>query len=98
MPFVHAQPDSLTKAATDLANVGTALEATNAASVQPTTDVPAAGADEISAVIAAVFGAHARQYQAVGSEAADLHAQFVRAMSSASSAYTGAEAANAVRL
>ncbi|OBK28261.1 hypothetical protein A5634_20720 [Mycobacterium asiaticum] len=61
----------------------------------PTTNVLAAGADDISAVMAAMFGAHAQQYQAMGAQAANLHAQFVQAMKAASSAYIDAEAANA---
>src|ERR1700756_1863150 len=63
MSFVLAAPDMLATAATDAAQVGSAVMAGNLAAAIPTTEVAAAGADEISAAIAALFGAHARQYQ-----------------------------------
>jgi hypothetical protein len=46
-------------AATDLARVGSSISAANAAAATQTTAVVAAGADEVSAGIAALFGAHA---------------------------------------
>jgi hypothetical protein len=42
-----------------------------------------------------VFGSHARQYQAMSAQAANLHEQFVQAMGGAGNAYAGAESANA---
>jgi hypothetical protein len=45
--------------------------------------------------MAGVFGAHARQYQAMSAQAANLHEQFVQAMGSAGNAYAGTESANA---
>ncbi len=59
MPFVIAMPEMVTAAATDLANVGSTISEANAAAVAPTAAVLAAGGDEVSAAIAALFGAHA---------------------------------------
>lgn len=95
MSFLFAQPQLLMDAATDLAGISSTLNAANAAAVLPTTSVMAAGADDISAVVATMFGAHAQQYQAMSAQAANLHTQFVQAMNGASSAYADAEAANA---
>jgi hypothetical protein len=95
MSFLFAQPQMLMAAATDLAGIGSTLNAANTAAALPTTSVLAAGADEVSAAMASMFGAHARQYQAMSAQAANLHSQFVQAMNSASGAYASAEAANA---
>ncbi len=65
-----------------------------AAAALPTTGILAAGADEVSAAIAALFGAHGQAYQALSAQAAALHAQFVQSLNSASGAYAAAETAN----
>ena len=57
-----AAPEYVAAAATDLANIGSA----NAAATFQTPGVLAAGADEVSEIIAALFGAHAQAYQAFG--------------------------------
>jgi PE family len=55
-----------------------APEFVTAAASAPTTGVLAAGADEVSAVIAGVFGAHAQGYQALSAQAAALHNELVQ--------------------
>jgi PE family len=85
----------VTAAATDLARVGSTLSAANLAAVAPTSSVIAAGTDEVSATIAALFGAHAHAYQALSAQAATFHQQFVRALTAGANSYAGAEAANA---
>ncbi|WP_415823672.1 PE family protein, partial [Mycobacterium basiliense] len=95
MSFVVTVPEMVTAAATDLANIGSTMSAANAAMAIPTTGILAAGADEVSAAIAALFGAHAQAYQALSAQAAMFHEQFVRAMSAGAGAYASAEAANA---
>jgi PE family len=57
MWFVIAVPDLMADAATNLASIGSAMSAANAAVAAPTEVLLAAGADEVSAAIAAVFGA-----------------------------------------
>ena len=77
MSFLIAVPEMVAAAATDLARVGSTISAANAAAVAPTSSVIAAGADEVSASIAALFGAHAEAYQALSAQAATFHNQFV---------------------
>ena len=59
MSFVQAHPDSLAAAAGTLQGIGSALSAQNAAAAAPTTGVVPAAADEVSALTAAQFAAHA---------------------------------------
>ncbi len=94
MSFVIAVPEFLSAAATDLANLGSTISAANAAASIPTTGVLAAGADDVSAAIAALFGAHAQAYQTISAQAATFHAQFVQTLSAGAGAYANAEAAN----
>ena len=95
MSFVIAQPELVATAATNLANIGSAITQANAAAAGQTTAVLSAGADEVSAAVAALFGAHAQSYQALSAQAAAFHEQFVQALSAGAGAYTSAEAASA---
>ncbi len=94
MSFVNASPEFMAAAATDLQNIGSALSEANAAAVGKAAGVQAAGADEVSAVVAALFGAHAQTYQALSEQAAAFHAQFVQIMNAGAGAYARTEAAN----
>lgn len=95
MSWVVAAPEYVAAAASDLANIASTLNAANAAALVPTSSVLAAGADEVSATIAALFGAHAEAYQALSAQAALFHQQFVQLMSGGAAEYAAAEAANA---
>ncbi len=57
MSFLIAAPEAIAAAASDLASLGSAISTANAAAAASTTSVLAAGADEVSAAIAAIFGA-----------------------------------------
>ena len=70
MSVVLVAPESLEAAAADVARIGAAVSAGNLAAAVPTIEVAAAGADEVSAAIAALFGAHAREYQVAAAHAA----------------------------
>ena len=59
MSFVTTQPELLTLAAGNLQSIGSAMTAGNAAAAAPTTGVVPAAADEVSALTAAQFAAHA---------------------------------------
>jgi PE family len=85
----------VTSAATDLAGIGSTISAANAAAASQTATVAAAGADEISAAIAAAFGTYAQGYQTVSAQVAAFHDQFARALATGGNAYVLAEAANA---
>ncbi|MBD9333113.1 PE family protein, partial [Mycobacterium tuberculosis] len=94
MSFVVVAPEVLAAAASDLAGIGSTLAQANAAALAPTTAVLAAGADEVSAAIASLFGAHGQAYQAVSAQMSAFHAQFMQALTGAGGAYAAAEAVN----
>lgn len=96
MSFVTTQPELLAAAAANLAGVGSAMEAENAAATAPTTGVVPAAADEVSALTAAQFAAHAQMYQAVSAQAMAIHQMFVTALQTSANSYAATEAANAV--
>jgi hypothetical protein len=98
MSFVLVAPDMLATAAADAARIGSAVSAGNLAAAIPTTGLAAAGADEISAAIAAVFGAHGQRYQAAAAQATTYYEQFVRTLSAAAATYADAEAAIATSM
>ncbi|MEG7364356.1 PE family protein, partial [Pseudomonas citronellolis] len=50
---------------------------------------------EVSAAIAALFGAHAESYQALSTRAMAFHADFARVVAGSGNLYTAAEAFNA---
>ncbi len=85
-------------AAADLAQIGSAVNAGNLAAANPTTAVAAAAADEVSAALAALFGAHAREYQAAAAQAAAYHEQFVHRLSAAATSYAVTEVTIATSL
>lgn len=95
MLYVVASPDLMTAAATNLAEIGSAISTANGAAALPTVEVVAAAADEVSTQIAALFGAHARSYQTLSTQAAAFHSRFVQALTTAAASYASVEAANA---
>jgi hypothetical protein len=95
MSFVFAVPDVVSTAATDLAGIGSTLSQANSAAAAETTQVLAAGSDEVSAAVAALFAAHGQGYQALSAQVAAFHDQFVQALKAGAGAYAGTEAANA---
>jgi hypothetical protein len=93
MSYVIAAPEYVTAAAIDLANIGSMIGAANSAAA-PISAVLPAGADEVSAGISALFGAHAEVYQALSAQAAAFHDQFVQLMNFGAQQYALSEAAN----
>jgi PE family len=96
MSFVTTQPETLSAAAGDLQGIGADVSAGNAAAANPTTAVIPAAADEVSALTAAQFTAHAQLYQAVSAQAAAIHEKFVSTLSTSARSYAETEAANVV--
>lgn len=94
MSYLIAAPELMQSAAADLAGIESALSAANVSAAVPTTQILAAGADEVSAAIAALFGAHAQAYQALGSHVTAFHQEFVQALNSGAASYANAEAAS----
>jgi hypothetical protein len=98
MSFVSAAPELIESAAHDLSGIGSTLgEATHFAAA-PTTSIAAAGADEVSVAIAALFSSHGQEFQALSAQAAAFHDEFAGLMKSGAGAYVSSEVANAGKL
>jgi PE-PPE domain/PE family len=95
--YVVAMPDSLASAAEDLAAVGSSVSVANAAAANSTTSLLAAAADEVSTSLAAMFGAHGLEYQAVSAQLAQANERFVQNLSTNANAYLTTEIANAAQ-
>jgi PE family len=95
MSFLTTQPEALAAAAGTLHGIGSALSAQNSAAAAPTTGVVPAAADQVSALTAGVFAAHAQMYQAVSEQAHAIHEMFVSTLGMSSGSYAVTEAANA---
>jgi hypothetical protein len=95
MSFVTTQPEALSAAATSLQGIGSAVSSQNASVAAPTTGVVPAAADEVSALTAAQFAAHAQMYQAISAQAAAIHEQFVNTLGTSARSYAATEVANA---
>lgn len=95
MSFVTTQPEALTAAAGDLEGIGSVLAAQNAAAAAPTTGLAPAGADEVSALLAAQFSTYGGMYQEVSAQATAIHEMLVQTLGTSAQSYETTEAANA---
>jgi PE family len=95
MSFVSIVPEMLSAAAGNLQSIGAAVSAGNAAALAPTTGLVPAAADEVSALTAMQFAAHAQMYQAVSAQATAMHQMFVSALAASAGSYATTESANA---
>ncbi len=95
MTSLITQPQWMSAAAADVAEIESAISSAKAAAAGPTTGLLAAARDEISAAAAALFGGYGQQYQALLKQATAFHEQFATALAAAGNAYAAAEAANA---
>ena len=75
--------------------MGSAVTAANAAAANSTTSLLAAGADEVSARVAAFFGSYGLEYQSVSARAAQFGEGFVNGLTATASAYLNTDVANA---
>jgi PE family len=92
--FVIAAPEMVQAAAQGLAGIRSTLGEATAAAAGPTTAVVAAAEDEVSAGVAAVFGAFGQEYQVINAQAQALHEQFVNLLNAGAGAYLSTEVAN----
>lgn len=69
MPFVTTQPEMLTEVANVLSGIDRAMAVRNTLAAAATIRVVPAGADPVSALLAAQFAAYAARYQAVSADA-----------------------------
>ena len=95
MYFVATNPEMLSAAADNLQSIGSVMSEQNATVTGCTTEVMPAAADEVSALTALQFSAHAVAYQAVSAQASSIRELFVAALQDAADCYTATEAANA---
>jgi hypothetical protein len=93
MSYVIAAPEMMTSAATDLATIGSNLNAAHTAAAAPTLAVLPAAADEVSTSIAQLFSQHAANYQAMAAQAAAFQEQFVQNLTASAGSYASMEAA-----
>jgi hypothetical protein len=93
MAYVIAAPELMTAAATDLAIIGSNVNAAHMVAAARTTSVIPAAADEVSTDIAQLFSQHAANYQALAGQAVAFSDRFVQHLAAAASSYTSAEAA-----
>ena len=64
MSLLSVVPDVVATASANLENLGSALSSANAAAASQTTAIAAPAADEVSAAVTALFGAHAQEFHA----------------------------------
>jgi PE family len=94
MSFAIVQPAALAAAASHLTGVGYVLAARNMVAEAATTRLLPAAADEVSALAAIQFNAHAAMYQAAGAQAITIHQQFVAILGCSGDSYAATEAMN----
>jgi PE-PPE domain/PE family len=94
MPSLLTHPRLIAAAATDVAEIRSAIGAANSAAAGPTTGLVVAAQDEVSAAAAKLFSSYAQEYQAVIKQAAAFHEQFTQALAAAGFAYAETEIAN----
>lgn len=95
MSLLVVTPDSLVSAAADLEGIRSTLEAAHAAAAVSTNELMAAGADEVSATVTALFARYGQEFQVLSAQAGAFHRGFVQALSAGAASYLAAEALNA---
>lgn len=91
MSFMHASPEALKAAASDLAGIGSEISSANVAASLPTTGLVAAAGDQVSAQVAALFSSHAAGYQQLSNQMSSFHEKFVQALGLSANAYGNTE-------
>ncbi|WP_156688000.1 PE family protein [Mycobacterium sp. Marseille-P9652] len=91
MSAVIATPELIAQAATDVASIGSTVNAAHMVAAAPTVSVLPAGADEVSAGIAHLFSGYAQDFQALAGKAAAFQDQFVQHLTASAGAYASAE-------
>jgi hypothetical protein len=91
MSGVIVAPELISSAATDLADIGSALSAAHPTAAASTATLLPAAADEILAGIAHLFSAHAQSFQALAGQAAVFHEQFTKNLIAGAGSYAATE-------
>ncbi|OOK74497.1 PE family protein [Mycobacterium kansasii] len=95
--FVTIMPQALENAATNLAGIGSVFSEATAAAAIPTTGPLPAGADAISADIAALLTSHGQTWQAFSRDYEWLHQRFVDLLNGSAGKYWATEIENAAQ-
>jgi hypothetical protein len=98
MPYLIVAPETLAAATVEIAGIGSTLNDASLTAIMPTTGLAAAGADEVSAAVTALFNTHAAEFHALNAHADAFQSQFVQALAAGAKSYAGAEAANVLRV
>lgn len=94
MSSLVAIPQLLSTAASDVAAVGSSVDAAHTAAAAQTVAVLPAAADEVSGTIAQLFSQVGLNYQALAGQAAAFNSQFVQNLTASAGSYVAAEASN----
>jgi hypothetical protein len=94
MSDLTAVPGAIAAAATDVAAIGSTVDAAHMTAAAPTVAVVPAAADEVSAGIANLFSGFANEYHALAGQAAAFQQQFVQLLHASGGSYTAAETVN----
>lgn len=95
MSFVATNPEMVSAAADNLQSIGSIMNEQNAIVTGSIAEITPAAADEVSALTAIQFSAHAVQYQAVSAQAAVVRELLVATLHAAADCYAATETANA---
>ena len=93
MTELLVDPQVVTTVAADIDGIGSTIKAATAAAAAPTSGLLAAAADEVSAAIANLFGAHGQEFQAVVDQVEAYSSQFRQTLTAAANAYVQTETA-----
>jgi DNA-directed RNA polymerase subunit F len=95
MSFVATNPEMVSAAADNLQSIGSVMNEQNDIVIGRIAEITPAAADEVSALTAIQFSAHAVQYQAVSAQAAMVRELLVTTLQAAADCYAATETANA---
>jgi hypothetical protein len=95
MSFVATNPEMMSAAADNLQSIGSVMNEQNAVVTGRIAEITPAGADQVSALTAIQFSAHAVQYQAVSAQAAVVRELLVTTLQADGDCYAATETANA---
>jgi hypothetical protein len=98
MSYVTVVPDMLAAAATDVAGVGSMVNAAHAAAAAPTVAVIPAAADQVSTAISQLFSQFGANYHAKAGQATAFLNEFVQNLAASGGSFAGAELANVASL
>ena len=98
MSFIVAGPDALAAAASNIAGIGSTINAANTAAAVPTAELMAPAADAVSAQVTQLFSSHAQAYQQLSAQMSAFHDQFVGALQATANSYAATEASSAQSL